>query len=30
MAKLWEKNYSLDALVEAFTVGMTPHGTRVW
>jgi argininosuccinate lyase len=24
MAKLWEKNYSLDALVEAFTVGDDP------
>jgi argininosuccinate lyase len=24
MAKLWEKNYSLDALVEAFTVGEDP------
>ena len=25
MAKLWEKTYSLDALMEAFTVGSDPE-----
>ena len=30
MAKLWEKTYTLDAPMEAFTVGDDPVLTRGW